>query len=301
MGVRSAWKGPITMGMFSFNVKLLTPGSEHDTEFNQLHVGTTMIDGKLVTVPHDPARVRNVKTCESCGAKGLDKDTIVKGVEVPGQGFVWFTKDELETLPLPSGRAINIEAFDKASMHPLRAAKGYYVMPDTGSEKPFALFREVLKTTGLVAIGKMAVNVKEHLVVLEPDPTGAPCLIARQVFWGDEVFPVEEVPTFKSNFLFNDKELDMATQIVTMMQQDGALDSVADATKEAVDALVLAKVEKREISVPAPSKVESGDIMELLRLTLREKQEKAKAPKPELVAAAVATKEPEKPKKKGKK
>jgi DNA end-binding protein Ku len=160
----------------------------------------------------------------------------------------------------------------------------YYVAPDEAGEKPYSLLFEGLKRTGYVALAKVAMHNREHIVILRPGVKG---IILHTMYYADEVRKVEEFRT--DSTLVKDKELALATTLIESLAAPFEPEKYKDGYRENLMTMIKAKVEGREL-VEAPEAEKLApvvDIMEALKMSL------AQAKKPVRFSTGAAGEEEE--------
>lgn len=100
----------------------------------------------------------------------LDADDVVRGYEISRDKYVVVTDEELERLEPDKSRNINLTAFvPEASIPPLYFERGYFLVPDAGSEKAYKLLAETMNKTGLAGVATFVMRGKEYLVSIFSD------------------------------------------------------------------------------------------------------------------------------------
>jgi DNA end-binding protein Ku len=173
---------------------------------------------------------------------------------------------------------VPIEAID-----PVYFDKAYYLAPDKGGAKPFALLASALRESKRCALGRWAARGKQYIVMIRPVEDG---LIMQQLLYAGEVRSMKEIEIPKTEV--KDAELKLAKQLIEAQASDKFDPSVyTDDVAARIEAAVQKKVEGQEITMAeAP---EGGaqviDLMEALRASLEKKAPaRAKAPEPEVAA-----------------
>ena len=97
-------------------------------------------------------------------------EDIVKGYKVDTDTFIEVTKEELENVALESTRTIEIDEFvDKTEIDPRYLIRPYYLRPDGKvGHDAFAVIRETIREMDKVAIGRVVLTNREHIIALEP-------------------------------------------------------------------------------------------------------------------------------------
>jgi DNA end-binding protein Ku len=166
-------------------------------------------------------------------------------------------------VPLKTVRSIEIEQFTKAERDDaaVRFVKSaYYVEPDKIGRKAFYLLKSVLEDEGLTAICKVVIKDREALSAL--DPFGETMLLTT-LHWPDEIRSIQELDLPEEDFDFKPAELAMAKQLVSAMTAEFDPSQYKDEYREALEAVIMAKVEGKEtVEIEAPE--EGGKLIDLM-------------------------------------
>jgi DNA end-binding protein Ku len=248
---RALWKGAVSFGMVSIPIKLFTATDEKDISFNQLH-------------KTDGARVRYQRYCPE-DEQVLELSDIVKGYEIsPGQ-YVVMEQDDFDKVPVDTTHTIEITDFVPLDqIDPIYYQKTYYLEPDKVGGKPFALLREVLKDSSLVALAKVTLRQKEQLCTLR---VYGDTIALETMFYPDEIRSAEELDV-PGDVTVGEKELKMAKSLVDMLTGDFEPEKYRDNYREALIELIERKAEGEEIKRPAPAVGKVTDLMEALRASV---------------------------------
>jgi DNA end-binding protein Ku len=263
MAARSIGSLTISFGLVAIPVKLYSATQTGNSiSFNLLHKDCG-------------SRLRQQYLCIKDDVV-VARDDMVKGFEFAKDQYVTFTPDEIKTLEEVGTHAIEIAEFVPIeSIDPVFFDKTYYLAPDKGAAKPYALLTEALKESQRCAVGRWASRGKGHIVVLRPIDN---VLSMQQLFYAADVRPVSELevpqPDVKA------AELKLAKQLIDQ-QTSSAFDPSAytDELRGRIQAAIDKKVEGQEISVSEAAPEAGGkviDLMEALRASL-EKTETSKA------------------------
>lgn len=264
MSARPIASGTISFGLVSIPIKLYAAAeSASGVSFNMLH-------GK------DSARLKQQYVCTKDG-EIVPRDQMVKGFEFSKDRYVTFTPEELKALEEQSTQTVEVVEFVPiAKVDPVYFDRSYYVGPDKGGAKAYALLSEVMKETGRVALARYAARGKMYLVMLRPFEGG---IVMQQLLYADEVRSFSEVPLETADV--SPKELDLAKLLVEQRAADTFKpDTYEDDVKKRVLALIQKKVEGEDISI-VPAETGGGqiiDLMEALKASLAKKPEAKPAP-----------------------
>jgi DNA end-binding protein Ku len=232
-----------------------------------------------------------------CAREGVvvERAEMVKGYEFAKDQYVMFTPEELKAMEEAGTHTIEITEFVPAqTVDPVYFDKAYYLAPDKGGAKPYALLTQALRDSGRAALGRWAARGKQYIVMLRPVEEG---LVMQQLMYATEVRSISELEIPKADV--RAAELNLARQLIEQGAND-KFDPAAytDQVRERIEAAVQKKVEGQEISLAEPP-VEGGaqviDLMEALRASLSKKAPAAAepAPAPARKPAKRAQQEPE--------
>jgi len=242
----------------SIPVKLYSATEEKDVSFHQVH-------------REDGGRIRYKRVCQVDGEEVPYSD-IAKGFELPSGEVVVLTDEDFADLPLTTSRAIDVLEFVPLDqVDPMYFAKSYYLEPDGQGAKPYVLLREALENSGRVALVKVALRSRESLATLRVRDG---VFVLEMMLWPDEI----RTPDFA--FLDEDidvrqQELKMAESLIESLSGDFEPEQYADNYREALQALIDAKVEGREVVQPAEPAEDAGTVVDLMA-ALRASVEAAK-------------------------
>jgi DNA end-binding protein Ku len=210
------------------------------------------------------------------------REDMVKGYEFAKDQYVVFSPEELKAMEEAGTHMAEITEFVPIeTVDPVYFDKAYYLAPDKGGAKPFALLASALRESKRCALGRWAARGKEYIVMIRPVEDG---LVMQQLLYAGEVRSMKELEIPKTDV--KDAELKLAKQLIEQQASDTFDPSVyKDTVRERIEAAVQKKVEGQEITLTeAP---EGGaqviDLMEALRASLEKKgPQRAKASEPDL-------------------
>ncbi|SCF02554.1 DNA end-binding protein Ku [Micromonospora haikouensis] len=264
--MRAIWKGAVSFGLVSIAVKLYSATEEKDIRFHQVHRS-------------DGGRIRYKRTCSVCGEE-VTYDDIAKGYDIGGGEMVILTDEDFADLPLTTSRAIDVLEFVPAEqVDPILYNKAYFLEPEGAATKPYVLLRDALVDSERVAIVKVALRQREQLATLR---VREGVLLLNTMLWPDEV----RTPDF--GFLGEDlkvrpPELAMASSLIDSMAGEFEPEVFTDDYRAALQEVIDAKVEGRE--VVQPEEVEEApaaavDLMAALKASV-ERARAARGEQPE--------------------
>jgi DNA end-binding protein Ku len=256
----SVWKGHLTFGLVSFPVRLFSAARSETISFNLLH-------------KEDHSRIRQVVFCQA-EDKPVPRTELVKGYEYEKDHYVEIDDEELKKVAPKTASVMEILEFVKADqVDPVYLESSYYVAPDEGGEKPYALLFQALRESRFYALAKVAMHNREHIIVLRPGSKG---ILSHTMYYQDEIRQVDEFRTDTSTV--KEKELDMAKMLISSLEADFEPAKYHDTYRENVRHMIEAKVEGRKVvATPAAHVAPVIDIMEALKRSLAEKRKPARS------------------------
>jgi DNA end-binding protein Ku len=230
----------------------------------------------------DGGRIRYKRTCAVDGEEVPYAD-IAKGYELENGETVILTDEDLADLPLSSAKVVDVLQFVPLDqVDPIYFARSYYLEPDKAAAKPYVLLRDALETSGMVAVVKVAIRSREQLATLRVRDG---VLVMETMLWPDEI----RTPDFA--FLDDDiaarpQELAMAESLIESMSGDFEPDQYHDEYREALQQVIDAKIEGREVVEPEEAAAPAGgDVIDLMA-ALRQSVAAAKQARGEEAAPA---------------
>jgi len=269
MAARSIASLTVSFGLVSIPVKLYSATeASRAISFNLLHKGCG-------------SRLKQQYLCVKEEVV-VPREDMVKGYEFAKDQYVMFTPEELKALEEAGTHTAEITEFVPIeAIDPVYFDKAYYLAPDKGGAKPYALLAKALRDSSRCALGRWAARGKQYIVMIRPIENGdGDGLVMQQLLYSAEVRSIKEIEIPKTEV--KDAELKLAQQLIEQQASDkfnpGAY---TDEVRARVEAAVQKKVEGQEITMAeAP---EGGaqviDLMEALRASL-EKKAPAKASEP---------------------
>jgi len=247
--MRAVWKGSITFGMVVIPVKVFSATLPKELKFTLLHSA-------------DNGKIRYRKICEKCG-KEVSNEEIVRGYEISKNEYVVLTAEDFEKIPLRTVKSIEIrQFFDPEELGMIYYRNFYYISPDKGGEKAYYLLKRAMDETNSMAIGKMGMRGKEHLVALKAFNGG---LLLAQLYYIDEIRNPAEVG-WGGEVEISDEELELAKKLIIAMKKPLKLEEYRDEYKEALMEMIEAKLAGREVTVKEVEEVKS--LMDALKASL---------------------------------
>jgi len=230
---RSIWSGAISFGLVNVPIKLFSAVSPKDVRFHQLDARTK-------------SRVKQKRVSAATGEE-VPYEEIVKGYELGPDTYVTISPEELDSLDPKSTKSIDIEDFvDLDQIDPIYFERPYYLVPEKGGTKAYALLREAMRETNKVGIARMVLRTKQYLAAIRPV---GDALVLETMLFADEVVPADELDLPGKDIEVTAREEKMARQLIDSLTTDFEPDKYKDEYRERVLELIEQKAAGQEIVV----------------------------------------------------
>jgi DNA end-binding protein Ku len=247
----SVWKGHLTFGLVSLPVRLFSAARAESVSFNLLHKS-------------DNSRIKQVTFCQA-EDKPIPRSDLVKGYEYEKDRYVVIEDDEIKKVAPKTAKVMEILEFvETKDVDPVYLESSYYMAPEGGGEKAYALLFEALRKSGYSGIAKIAMHNREHIVVLRPGPRG---ILLHTMYFTNEIRQVDEFRTDLD--LVKEKELALAHTLIEALAAKFEPEKYKDTYRENLLAMIQNKIEgQKVVEAPEPHVAPVIDIMEALKRTL---------------------------------
>ena len=248
---RAIWSGAISFGLVNVPVRMYSAIAESDLRFHLIH-------------EPDGSRIGYQKICKS-EDKQVPDDEIVKAFEFKKGEFVVVTDEDFEAVKAEGVKSIDISDFvPYEEIDPVYFERTYYLGPQDGGEKVYALLREAMERTELAAIAKFVMRDRQHLGCLR---VREGTLTLERMYFHDEIRPADHVAPRKVKV---DKgELEMATSLIGQFTGKFDPKRYEDTYRKALNAVIRAKRQGKTISAPEPeAEEEPTDLLAALRASV---------------------------------
>src|SRR5215467_3864040 len=258
MAARSIASLTVSFGLVSIPVKLFSATEASKTiSFNMLHKGCgSRLKQQYICVKEEVV---------------VPREDIVKGYEFSKDQCVIFTPEELKAMEEVGTHMAEITEFvPLESVDPVYFDKAYYLAPDKGGAKPYALLASALRQSKRCALGRWAARGKQYIVMIRAVEDG---LVMQQLLYAGEVRSMSELEIPKTDV--KPAELKLAQQLIE--QQTSKTFDPAQYTDEVstrIRAAIEKKVEGQEITLteaPEAGGAQVIDLMDALRASLEKK------------------------------
>jgi DNA end-binding protein Ku len=274
---RSMWKGAIQFGLVTIPVKLYLATESKGVSFNMLHAECH-------------GRIQMKTYCPTDDAY-IERSDTVRGYEIGPDQYVVVTDDDLASVPLKTVRSIEIGQFvpvDSAGEATRFVKQAYYLEPDPIARKAFYLLKDVLADRGLRAIGKIVLRDREQLVAIDPFSS---TMLLSTLYWPDEVRSTGQLALPEDEVEIKPAERAMAEQLVSAMTAEFDPAVFHDEYREALMAIIEAKVTGSEIAEPTAAPAAGlTDLMAALEASVAAARASRRTGEPQEIAAARASK-----------
>jgi DNA end-binding protein Ku len=257
MAARSIASLTVSFGLVSIPVKLFSATEASKTiSFNMLHKGCG-------------SRLKQQYLCVKEEIP-VAREDIVKGYEFAKDQYVIFTPEELKAMEEVGTHMAEITEFVPLdTVDPVYFDKAYYLAPDKGGAKPYALLAAALRESNRCALGRWAARGKQYIVMIRAVDDG---LVMQQLMYAGEVRPMKDLEIPETEV--KPAELKLAQQLIEQQTSERFDPSqYTDQVSARISAAIEKKVEGQEITLAeAP---ETGaqviDLMDALRASLEKK------------------------------
>jgi DNA end-binding protein Ku len=196
------------------------------------------------------------------GGRAVPRRELRKGYEYEKDRYVVIGAEELQRITPPTSREMKIVEFVAlGEIDPLYLESSYYMAPDRGHEKAYALLFRALRQTGSVARAEFAMHRREHVAILRPGIHG---IVLHTLYYRDQIHPEQEFRTDTS--LATAQEMDLAVLLIQAMTGRFEPEKYADPYRTKLQALLAAKIpQMRKTAAPQTPGL---DILQALQQSL---------------------------------
>jgi len=270
--MRAIWKGAVSFGLVSVPVKLYSATESKDISFRQVHA-------------KDGGRIKYQRVCSIDGEEVAYAD-IAKGYETEDGEMVILDDADMAELPASSSREISVEKFvPSEQIDPMLFEKSYYLEPEKSGAKPYALLRQALEEADRMALVTVSLRNRMSLAVLRVRDD---VIVLQTMMWPDEIRKADFASVDTADA--KPAEVKMANMLVETLAGDFEPDDYEDDYREAVEALVKAKIEGGEVKAAPKERKTGGEVVDLLA-ALQRSVEAAKSARGEEIAPDADTEE----------
>lgn len=269
--MRAIWKGSISFGLVYIPVSVYPATREEKLSFRQLRAT-------------DLSPIKYKKVAEA-DAKEVSSDQIVKGFEYERGQFVVMKEEDFAKVKIESTHSIDITDFvELEQVDPKFFYKPYFLEPQNGGEKAYALLHKALSKTGKIGIAKVVISNREHLASVKPDGL---FLVLELMHFAHEILSPEELKSGPDTAV-SDRELQMAETLIESMSVAWQPEKYKDEYRDALLELIEQKAQHREIADAPAAKPRATNVVDLVKV-LQESLNRAQSVKPKRTSGARST------------
>jgi DNA end-binding protein Ku len=255
MAPRANWKGFLRLSLVTCPVALFPATSDSEKiSFNQINRATGH-------------RIKYLKVDADSGEE-VAADDIIKGYKVDTDTYIEVSKDDLDNIALESTRTIDIDQFvPKSEIDDLYLVRPYFIVPDGKvGHDAYAVIRETIRSLDKVALARVVLTSREHVIALEARDNGLMGMLLRypyEVRDSSEYF--DEIQEMK----ITKDMLDLAKHIVEQKSGHFDPDSFEDHYEAALTELINQKRSGKTIAAkPRPRGENVVDLMDALKRSI---------------------------------
>ena len=255
--MRPTWKGSISFGLVYIPIAVYPATREEKLSFRQLR-------------KTDLSPIKYKKVAEA-DMKEVPADDIVKGYEYERGRYIVLSDEDFEKVKIESTHSIDITDFvDQDQVDPKFFYKPYFLEPQKGGEKAYALLHKALSGTDKIGIAKVVISNREYLAAVKPDGL---FLILELMHFASEVLTPEELK--RPTTPLNEKELKMAQALIDSMSSEWKPEKYRDQYRDAVMEMIEQKAKNKKLPaapVVAPRSTNVVDLVKVLQESLNRSQ-----------------------------
>ncbi len=272
------WSGAINFGLVTIPVKLFTAVRTNDLRFNFLH-------------KKDDGRIYNERHCTVCGEK-VEYADLVRGYEYEKGHYVTLSDDDFKSVLPEATQSVDIVEFvDLDQINPMYFDTPYYLEPEKKGRHAYALLRESLRDANKVGIARVVIRSREHLAALKPN---GEALVLELMHFADELVEQSDFDFPELKEKVAPAELKVAKMLIDSMSSDAfEPEKFHDDYREAVMAMIDARVAGEQVSVPEtkrPAATNVVNLMDVLQRSLEQTKRGGAPARPRSAAAKPAAK-----------
>ena len=284
------WKGHLTFGLVSIPVKLYRAARKERVRLHYVHqaqepdealdvsavepIGSAALEApareskapddqptrtKPATIPPPVSRVH--QTLVTTGVeKTVTRGEVQRGYEVEPDRYVVFNPEELKVLRRRTSPTMEIvRSVHLSEVDPVFFETSYYVVPGRGGEKAYALLFAALQATGHVALARVGMYGREHVVIIRPGKYG---ILAHTMFYTDEIRFENEFRTDVQSV--GAKEFELAKTFITAIEAPFSPEEFKDVYREEIQAMIATKLTRAEVAPTAEGRAGGAPVVDIL-------------------------------------
>ncbi len=253
--MRSLWKGSISFGLISIPIALYPATRQEELKFRLLRA-------------RDLSPVNYKRVAEADG-KEVPWEEIVKGYEYEKGKFIVIKDEDFKRVDVEATQTVDIMDFvELDDINPIHFQKPYYMEPQKGGQRAYALLREALAASGKVGIAKVVIKTRQHLAAVKPNDGS---LMLELMHFSNELIEPSELH-LPEKAEVRKGEMEMARELINKMTTAWDASQYTDEYKSALMELIETKIENGEAGLPKVKKTRTAgkviDLTDVLRQSL---------------------------------
>ena len=229
--MRAIWKGSISFGLVYIPICVYPATREESLSFRQLRKKGL-----------SPIRYKKVADAD---AQEVPSQEIVKGYEYERGRYVVMSDEDFAKVRIESTHSIDITDFvGLEEVDPKFFYRPYFLEPQKGGEKAYALLHRALSRTGKIGIAKVAIRNREYLAAVKPDGL---FLVLELMHFAQEILSAEELVNQPAKE-FTPQELKMAETLIETMSVAWQPDKYKDEYRDALMEIIEQKAQHKQIA-----------------------------------------------------
>lgn len=257
--MRSIWTGSISFGLINIPIKIFSAVQESTLDMDMLD-------------KDDHSNIKFKRVNETTG-KEVTFSNIVKGYKID-EKYVILEDEDFEAADAEKTKTIDILSFSlESEIDSIYYEQPYYLEPDKGAMKAYALLRDALQASGKVGVTSFVLRNKESLAILKPYKN---VIVLNRIRFEQEIRDTDELklpPVSKTKV----KEMDMANKLVEQLTEKFDISSYKDEYTAKLLKIIKDKAKGKKQAAPKLKVVhkQSDDLMEMLKASLETKKKKS--------------------------
>ena len=257
--IKSIWTGSITFGLINIPIKLFSAVQESNLEMNMLD-------------KHDYSNIKFKRINENTGKEVTYAD-IVKGYKLDDK-YVVIEDSDFEAAEAEKTKTIEIMNFvNEKEIDTIYYEQPYYLEPDKGAIKAYALLRDALQVSGKVGVGTIVLRNRESLVILKSYKN---VIVLNRIRFQEEIRNTTELKLPPSSAP-NTKEMDMAIRLVEQLTEKFDIAKYKDNYTAKLLEIIRNKAKGKKQVAPKlkMGHKQNDDLMAMLKASLKNEKTKS--------------------------
>lgn len=255
--MRQLWTGSISFGLVNIPVRLYSGTNPHEgLDLDMLH-------------KKDKSPIRYARVCRKDGTE-VPWEDIVKGYEYRKGDYVTLTQEELDKFDARKTQTIEILQFTPQEEIDIRYfEKPYYLEPESGGEKAYALLREALHKTNKIGVASFVIHQRAHIGAIKPVGNA---LVLNQMRYATDLRQATSL-NFPPSKNLSAKELEVAVKLIDQETKHFAAEDFKDTYTDEIEELIKEKTKGAKPKAEAKTKQSQGaptkDLIAALKASLK--------------------------------